>query len=83
IQVIYAGVSPLIEAKSAAQHDQINKGLTDLKSFVDDLYKQENDGKHFKPEEADLFGTEAQDRAETITGQITQAAALLDVTIQQ
>ncbi|MBA3868774.1 MAG: EfeM/EfeO family lipoprotein [Anaerolineae bacterium] len=83
IQVIYTGVGPLIEAKSAAQHDQINQGLTDLKSFVDDLYKQENDGKRFKPEEADLFGTEAQDRAETITGQITQAAALLDVTIQQ
>lgn len=83
IQVIYSGVSPLIEAKSADQHNQIDQGLTDLKSFVDDLYKQENDGKRFKPEEADLFGTEAQDRAETITGQITQAAALLDITIQQ
>jgi Imelysin len=83
LQVIYDGVSPMIEAKSAEQHEQINQGLIDLKSFVADIYQQEQDGKRFKPEEADLFGTEAQDRAQTITGQITQAAALLDITIQQ
>jgi hypothetical protein len=83
LEVIYDGVSPMIEAKSPDQHAQINQGLTDLKSFVEDLYTQEQDGKRFKPEEADIFGTEAQDRAQTITGQITQAAALLDITIQK
>ncbi len=83
LQVIYDGVSPLIEAKSPEQHEQINQGLVDLKAFVEDILKQENDGKRFKPEEADIFGTEAQDRAQTITGQITQAAALLDITIQE
>ncbi len=83
LQVIYDGVSPMIDAKSPEQHEQINQGLVDLKSFVEDIYKQENEGKRFKPEEADIFGTEAQDRAQTITGQITQAAALLDITIQE
>lgn len=83
LQVIYDGVSPLIEAKSPEQHQQINQGLVDLRTFVEDIFKQEQDGKRFKPEEADIFGTEAQDRAQTITGQITQAAALLDITIQQ
>lgn len=83
LQVIYDGVSPMIEAKSPEQHQQINQGLVDLKSFVEDIFKQEQDGKQFKPEEADIFGTEAQDRAQTITGQITQAAALLDITIQE
>ena len=83
LQVIYDGVSPMIDAKSPQQHAQINQGLTDLKAFVEDIFKQEQDGKRFKPEEADLFGTEAQDRAQTITGQITQAAALLDITIQE
>jgi len=81
--VIYNGVSPMIEAESPDQHAQINQGLVDLKSFVEDIYKQEQAGKRFKPEEADLFGTEAQDRAQSITGQITQAAALLDITIQE
>ncbi len=83
LQVIYDGVSPMIDAKSPQQHQQINQGLVDLKSFVEDIFQQEQDGKRFKPEEADLFGTEAQDRAQTITGQITQAAALLDISIQQ
>ena len=83
LEVIYNGVSPMIEAESPAQHAQINQGLVDLKAFVEDIYQQEQKGKRFKPEEADLFGTEAQDRAQSITGQITQAAALLDITIQE
>lgn len=83
LEVIYDAVGPMIEAESPAQHTQINQGLVDLKAFVEDIYTQEQDGKQFKPEEADLFGTEAQNRAQTITGQITQAAALLDIPIQQ
>ncbi len=83
LQVIYDGVGPMIAAKSPEQHEQINQGLVDLRTFVEDIFKQEQDGKRFKPEEADLFGTEAQDRAQTITGQITQAAALLDIAIQE
>lgn len=83
LQVIYDGVGPMIEAKSPEQYTQINQGLLDLKDFVNQILEQEQGGKQFSPEEADIFGSEAQDRAQTITGQIAQAAALLDIPIQQ
>jgi hypothetical protein len=37
----------------------------------------------FTPEEADVFGSEAQDRAQAITGQIAQVAALLSVELPE
>ncbi|MCC7447960.1 MAG: EfeM/EfeO family lipoprotein [Anaerolineae bacterium] len=77
--VIYQNVSPMVAAVNAAQDRQIAKGLEDLKAFASDLYQQEKDGKRFTAEEADLFGSEAQKRAETITGQITQVAAQLKI----
>jgi len=54
-----------------------------LKAFVADIYGQENDGKRFTPEEADLLGAEAQNRATAITGQVSQAAAQLNIEIQE
>lgn len=83
LQVIYEGVGPMIEAESPEQFEQINQGLVDLKTYVLDILEEEQGGKQFSPEEADIFGSEAQDRAQTITGQIAQAAALLDIPIQE
>ena len=83
LQVIYDGVSPLVQTTSEDQHDQINTGLSDLQAYVADLYTQEQEGRQFSAEEADLFGTEAQDRATAITGQIAQVAALLDIPLAE
>ncbi|MEZ4668496.1 MAG: imelysin family protein [Anaerolineae bacterium] len=83
LQVIYDGVGPLVESTNPEQHEQINQGLTDLKDYVGKIFKEEQDGHQFTPEEADFFGTEAQNRAMTITGQITQAASLLDITLPE
>jgi hypothetical protein len=47
------------------------------------LYSQEQEGRVFTPEEADFFGTEAQNRAQTLAGQIAQVAALLDVQLPE
>jgi hypothetical protein len=44
---------------------------------------KEKAGIKFKPEDADLLGTEAQNRATAIAGQITQTAAKLNVKIQE
>lgn len=81
--VIYDGVSPLVSGVDSAQDGQIRQDLVDLESYVSDLYTQEKGGRVFKPEEADLFGSEAQDRAQAITGQITQVAALLNVPLPE
>jgi hypothetical protein len=83
LEVIYAGVSPLVAEQSPDQDKQIGQGLTDLRKFAADLFEQEEKGKRFKPEEADFFGTEAQNRATAITGQITQVAALLDIKLPE
>jgi hypothetical protein len=83
LQVTYQGVSPLVVAVDADQDHQIEQGLSDLKAFVADVYAQEEGGKRFTPEDADLLGTEAQDRATAITGKISQVAGQLDIQIQE
>jgi hypothetical protein len=82
LQVTYQGISPMVRAVDPDQDAQIEQGLTELKTFVAGVHTQEMDGKRFTPEEADLLGAEAQDRATAITGKITQVAGQLNVEIQ-
>lgn len=81
--VIYDNVGPIATSADAAQATLIEERLLDLQGYVADLYAQEQAGRVFTPEEADLFGTEAQDRAQAIVGQITQVAALLNIEIAE
>jgi hypothetical protein len=83
LQVTYKGVSPLVVAVDPDQGSQIEQGLTDLKEFVADVYTQEKDGKRFTAEDADLLGTEAEDRATALTGKISQVAGQLNIEIQE
>jgi hypothetical protein len=83
LEVVHAGVSPLIKTADAAQDQQIGQGLRDLKAFVAGVYQKEQGGQHFSAEDADLLGAEAQNRATAITGQVTQVAAKLNITIEQ
>lgn len=83
LQVVYASLSPQVGAIDAAQDQQIAQGLDDLKTFIAGIYQREQAGEHFSAEDADLLGHEAQHRATTITGQIAQVAARLDVAIEQ
>ncbi|MEZ4712058.1 MAG: imelysin family protein [Caldilineaceae bacterium] len=81
LEVVYAQVQPLAAAVDAEQSTQIATGLSNLKDFVADIYKQEQNGKRFSAEEADLLGAEAQNRATNVTGQISQVAAQLNIPI--
>lgn len=83
LQVVHAGVSPLIVTVDPDQDTQVGAGLTSLKAFVADIYAQEQAGKQFTAEEADLLGGEAQTRAENLAGQIVQLAAQLDIPIEE
>ena len=83
LQVVYEGVRPLVVTTDSAQAEQIANGLSDLIAFVADVYAKEQSGQRFTPEEADLLGAEAQNRATAITGQITQVAARLNITIEE
>jgi hypothetical protein len=83
LQIVHQNVSPLIQAVDASQDQQIGQGLTNLKAFVADVYQQEQSGKRFSAEDADLLGKEAQDRATAITGQVSQVAAQLNIKIEE
>lgn len=83
LQVVYKGVSPQVSKVDSARDRQITKGLEDLRAYVADLYKQEQSGKRFTPEEADLLGSEAQSRAERLAGSISQVAAQLKIKLPE
>jgi hypothetical protein len=81
LQIVHQGVSPLIRQVDTSEDSQIGQELADLKSFVADVAKQEQDGRRYTAEEADTLGAEAQNRATAITGRITQIAARLNIAI--
>jgi hypothetical protein len=81
--VVYDNVQPLIESVDSAQAAQIRQDLLNLQTYVADLLAEEQAGRQFTPEEADLFGSEAQGRAQAITGQIAQVAALVGVELSE
>src|SRR5215207_2557818 len=83
LQIVYGEVKPLVESTDAAQAMQIEQGIADLKSFVGEVYTKEQAGYQHTPEEADLLGAEAQNRATAIAGQVAQIAAKLNITIEE
>jgi Imelysin len=83
LEVIYAGVEDRLAEVDPAQAEQTGRELADLRAYVEDLYARESSGDRFAPEQADVLGTEAQDRATAIAGQVSQAAAELGVAIEQ
>jgi hypothetical protein len=83
LQVVYAEVKERVASVDATQAEQIETNLADLKAFVSGVYEEEQGGKRFTAEEADLLGAEAQDRATAIAGQVAQMAAALNIEIAE
>ena len=59
------------------------RASTKLHEFAADLRDKEAAGSKYTAEEADTLGSQAQERAEAIAGQITQAAAKLNIEIEE
>ena len=68
LELIYAQVQPLAATADADQAAQVATGLAELRAFVAGVYAEEQGGKRFSPEEADLLGEEAQNRADRSHG---------------
>lgn len=83
LEVVYSHVEPMVAKSDATQAEQTKNDLSKLKAYVEDIYSKEQAGTKFKPEDADTMGTEAQNRATAIAGQITQAAAKLQIKIEE
>lgn len=83
LQIVFGEVKPLVESADAAQAAQIEQSLAGLKSFVAEVYAKEQSGYQYTPEEADVLGAEAQNRATAIAGQVAQIAAKLNIPIEE
>jgi hypothetical protein len=83
-QKIYEGLSPSVQKVASQQDTQIIRDLENLQAFVSDIYAQESiQGKQFTPEEADMLSAEGQSLASSITGQLAQVAAKLQISIEE
>ena len=83
LRVIYSGIRPAIARVDPAQAAQTKRELAALDAYVAKLRRQERTGRRFTPQQADVLGREAQERATAIAGQVAQAAARLRVKIVQ
>ncbi len=77
----YDNIAVLVSDTDSQLDQQIRTDFDTLIAYVDDLFAQEQEGVQFSPEEADLFGTEAQDLATALAALVAQAAADLNVTL--
>ena len=79
----YDGVQPLVASEDPQQAKQTKESLARLHEFAADLRDKEEKGRKYSAEEADTLGSQAQEQAEAIAGQITQAAAKLNVELEE
>jgi hypothetical protein len=80
--LIYDNVEPLVAKADRQQAAQTRDSLGKLLAFAAGLRDKEAAGRKYTAEEADTLGSQAQERAEAIAGQITQAAAKLDIELE-
>jgi hypothetical protein len=80
--LIYDNDEPEIAKADGAQARQTGQSLVTLHDFAQRLLKEETAGKTFTAEDADVLGTDAQDQAEAIAGQVSQAAGKLNIELE-
>ena len=81
LDVAYQHVTGLVSEQDASLDAQIRAGFEQLLGYVGDLYDQERAGRQFTAAEADLFGTEAQELATTLSALLARAAELLEIAL--
>lgn len=80
--LVYGSVNPRIAEVDADQAKQTGTSLKKLLAFAQRLQQEEAGGKKFTARDADTLGSDAQDQAEAIAGQISQAAGQLNIPLE-
>jgi hypothetical protein len=80
--LIYDSVEPSVAEDDPQQAAQTGSELEELESFAASLRDEEAGGRRFTARQADTLGSEAQDRAEAIAGQVSQAAGRLGIALE-
>ncbi len=81
-KMYFDAVSPVVAEADPVIDDQIRAGYDELLGLVEETYARERAGHSFSPEEADSLGNEAQNIADRVVAQITQAASKLGVELK-
>jgi hypothetical protein len=81
--VIYDNIEAQIAEVDGAQAEQTGAALDELLAFVEKVRDEEKGGKRFEAGEAETLGTDAQEQAEAIAGQVSQAAGKLDIELAE
>ena len=81
--LVYDNVEPLVAKADKQQAEQTEREPRQAARLRGQAARQEAGGRKYTAEEADTLGSQAQERAEAIAGQITQAAAKLDIEIEE
>ena len=79
---MYAQVEPGIAEADAEQAGQAGQIARRARRLAAELRDREAEGAAFTAEEADTLGGEAQERAEAIAGQVSQAAQKLGIELE-
>jgi len=79
LDLTYDNIRPVVAKSDAKLDAQIDAGFADLVTYVNNLFAKEKAGTVFTPEEADAFGTEAQDKATALAALAAQAAAKANI----
>jgi hypothetical protein len=80
--LVYESVEPQIAEVDAEQAKQTGASLRSLHAFAQRLERAEANGRRFTARDADTLGGDAQDRAEAIAGQVSQAAGQLGIALE-
>jgi hypothetical protein len=80
--LIYENIRPSIQSVNAQQAAQTKTDLERLHQFAGRLLSEEEGGKKFTASDADTLGSEAQQNAEAIAGQVSQAAGQLGLELE-
>jgi hypothetical protein len=83
LQVVYTDVRPQIAKVDPDQAAQTRTELDGLAAFIERIFQREQGGHRFTPQDADILGKQAQDRAVKVAGQVSQAAAKLGIKVEQ
>jgi hypothetical protein len=80
--LVYDSVEPSVSKANEEQAAQTGTDLKNLHEFAAKLRDEEAGGRKFTAQEADTLGSDAQDRAEAIAGQVSQAAGQLNIELE-
>ena len=82
VKLTWDGLEPELKGKDAALAGSISRGYGQIMTFIDTVDARDGKGK-LTTEAIDALGSQAKDKADKLTVQAQQAAALVGVTVEQ